>query len=74
MKLSIGGYNDKTKISLSNVDTRIDVHNSLEVGTYVKDDYITIVNGRYREKVNDKEIERKLIFKFDNVEEDKKQT
>lgn len=70
MKLSIGGYNDKTKISLSNVDTRIDVHNSQEVGTYVKEDAITIVNGRYREKVNDSEIERKLIFKFDNVEED----
>ena len=36
----------------------------------MKEDAITIVNGRYREKVNDSEIERKLIFKFDNVEED----
>ena len=58
-----------SKVNLSNVDTRINVHNSLEYGTIAKDEDITIVNGRYRELVNDIEVERKLIFKFDPTEE-----
>lgn len=67
--LSVGGYEGSVKVNLSNVDTRINVHNSLEFGTMAKDEEVIIINGRYRELVNDSEVERKLIFKFDSTEE-----
>ena len=63
--LAFGGYSEDTKVELTSVDTRVKVYNKLDKDTYASDENIKIVNGRCKVFVNDKEIERELIFKFD---------
>ena len=62
--IAVGGYNENTKVSLSSVDTRVNLHNSFGKDILAPDEAISIVNGRYRVSVNDKEIERQLVYKF----------
>ncbi|MBR6401883.1 MAG: EAL domain-containing protein [Eubacterium sp.] len=62
--LAFGGYNDNSEVNLTSVDIRVDVHNKLDKETFAKDESIKIVNGRCKIEVNDKEVERELVFKF----------
>ena len=62
--LAFGGYNDNSEVNLTSVDVRVDVHNKLDKETFAKDESIKIVNGRCKIEVNDKEVERELVFKF----------
>ena len=62
--LAFGGYNENSRIKLTGVDTRVELHNSIGKDTMAPDDAIEIVNGRCKIKVNDEEIERQLVYKF----------
>ena len=42
----------------------MNLHNSLGRDILAPDEALSIVNGRYRVTVNDKEIERQLVYKF----------
>ncbi|MCR5544789.1 MAG: EAL domain-containing protein [Eubacterium sp.] len=63
--VSVGGLNEDTVIKLLGVDTRVNIHNSLGKDTLAPDDAIEIINGRCKIEANGKEIERKLIYKFE---------
>ena len=60
--LALGGFNDQTYLNLISTDTRVDVHNKVNVDTYAKDENIKFYNGRIRFVVNDKEIERIIRY------------
>ena len=64
--LALGGYNEDTLIDLNSADTRVEVHNVINKDTYAPDDKIQIVNGRMSFVVNDKTIERKLRYDFND--------
>ncbi len=70
--LAVGGYNEDTKVTLTGVDTRVNLHNSMGHDILAPDDSIAITNGRYRVKVNDEDIERQLVYKFESKSEEQK--
>ena len=61
--LAIGGTED-TIATFNDVDTKIELHNSLGVETYAKDENITMVNGKCNILVNDVAIRRALTYKY----------
>ena len=63
--LAFGGPEKETIVSLVGVDTRVKIHNTIGRETYAKDENFKIVNGRCRIIVNDQEVERELVFRFD---------
>ena len=71
-RLAVGGYNEDTKVTLTGVDTRVNLHNSMGHDILAPDDSIAITNGRYRVKVNDEDIERQLVYKFESKSEEQK--
>ena len=62
--LMLGGYNKNSRVRLIRVDIRGEIHNILGVDCYVEDEEYSIENGRCRISVNDKPVERKLIYRF----------
>ncbi|MBQ1904280.1 MAG: EAL domain-containing protein [Ruminococcus sp.] len=64
--LALGGRNENTDIVFNNVDTRSDVHNLIDKDTYAPPERIRLINGRRTFMVNDKEIERKLTYDFND--------
>ena len=62
--LALGGYNEDTLIELNSADTKVEVHNVINKDTFAPDDKIQIVNGRMSFIVNDKPVERKLRYDF----------
>ena len=62
--LALGGYNEDTYIELNSADTKVEVHNVINKDTFAPDDKIQIVNGRMSFIVNDKSVERKLRYDF----------
>ncbi|MCR5214522.1 MAG: EAL domain-containing protein [Eubacterium sp.] len=62
--LVFGGNSEDTTISLVSTDTRIKLYNKLDRETFAKDENFKIVNGRCKIFVNEKEIEREIIFKY----------
>ena len=62
--LMLGGYNKNIRAKFNGVDIRGDIHNSLDVDCYAEEDDYSIENGRCRINVNDKPIERKLVYRF----------
>lgn len=62
--LALGGYNEDTYIDLNSADTKVEVHNVINKDTFAPDDKIQIVNGRMSFIVNDKPVERKLRYDF----------
>lgn len=62
--LVLGGNNENTDVIFNNVDTRSELHNITGRDTYAHPDRIRLINGRCRFMVNDKEIERELIYDF----------
>ncbi|WP_051540239.1 EAL domain-containing protein [Ruminococcus sp. FC2018] len=62
--LVFGGYSEQTDVELLGTDTRAVVHNSCGRDTYAKDENVRIVNGRRKIVVNDKEIQRELVFDY----------
>ncbi len=63
--LAFGGVTGETVADFNDVDTKVRLHNSTGVETYAKDENITMTNGKCSIIVNDVEIERKLVYKFD---------
>ena len=64
--LALGGRSENTDIVFNNVDTRSDVHNLIDKDTYAPPERIRLINGRRTFMVNDKEIERKLTYDFND--------
>ncbi|MCR5479578.1 MAG: EAL domain-containing protein [Ruminococcus sp.] len=64
--LALGGRNENIDIVFNNVDTRSDVHNLIDKDTYAPPERIRLINGRRTFMVNDKEIERKLTYDFND--------
>nr|MCR4717230.1 EAL domain-containing protein [Lachnospiraceae bacterium] len=64
--LAYGGVNKPTKVELIDTHSKINVHNSLGVETSAKDEDVAITNGRRKIIVNEKEIERKVEYKYDD--------
>ena len=62
--LVLGGRSDNTDIIFNNVDARSDIHNLIDKDTYAHPDRIRLINGRCKFMVNDKEIEREIIYDF----------
>ncbi len=62
--LVFGGYSEQTDVELLGTDTRAVVHNFCGRDTYAKDENVRIVNGRRKIVVNDKEIQRELVFDY----------
>ncbi len=62
--LMLGGYNKNIRARFKGVDIRGDIHNSLDIDCYADEDDYSIENGRCRINVNDKPIERKLVYRF----------
>ena len=62
-----GGYNENSKVLLHNVDTRAEIHNSLERDTYIKEDDYRVENGRYKVAVNDNQVDRKINYTYSDV-------
>ena len=63
----MGALDGKTKdtyIELNSADTKVEVHNLINKDTFAPDDKIQIVNGRMSFIVNDKPVERKLRYDF----------
>ncbi|MCR4649434.1 MAG: EAL domain-containing protein [Lachnospiraceae bacterium] len=63
--LAFGGSKGETIADFNEVDTKVRIHNSSGVETYAKDENITMTNGKCSIMVNDVEIERKLVYKYD---------
>ena len=63
--LAFGGYSEDTEVNLMSVDTRVKVYNKLGKETFAAEDKVKIVNGRCKIYVNDVEVERELVFKFE---------
>ena len=65
--IMFGGYNENSKVLLHNVDTRAEIHNSLEKDTYIKEEDYRVENGRYKVAVNDNQIDRKINYTYSDV-------
>lgn len=63
--LGIGGIMCDCKIKLTGTDTRVNIHNGLDKGTYAKKEDIVVINGRYKEIVNNEEILRVQKFEVE---------
>ncbi|MCR5339182.1 MAG: EAL domain-containing protein [Lachnospiraceae bacterium] len=63
--LAVGGISEETSMQCDSVDLKVILHNATGIDTNAPADAITMVNGRCRIFVNDREIERKLTYKYD---------
>ena len=60
--LIFGGKDMPSKVFLNSSDIKSNVHNALDIDSYTKDDDFRIINGRCRFMVNDKPVDRKVIY------------
>ena len=60
--LGVGGMDCKTKIKLIGADTRVNIHNSLGVGSYATSEDISISNGRFNVIINEERVDRDIKF------------
>jgi len=63
---AFGGITSDTVAEFNSVDTKVKIYNSIGKETNAKDENITMVNGKCVISVNDVEIKRNLIYRFDN--------
>ncbi len=60
--LIFGGHDKSTTVDLRNSHTKTTVHNALDLDTYAKEEDFKIVNGRGNFVINDKILERYMIY------------
>ena len=62
--LVFGGYSEDTKVKLTSVDTKVDLHSAGKRDTYAKPENFIVENGRCEIIINDEKLDRDLVFKF----------
>lgn len=62
--LLFGGYNTDTRLDLLSADTQAVVHSAIGKDTLAADDNIRIINGRRKIVINEKELERPIIYDY----------
>lgn len=62
--LAFGGYNEDTKVLLSNTDSKVDVRSAVAKETMARDENITIKNSRHRLIINGSELKRPVTIDY----------
>ena len=63
--LAIGGVEKDVEGDIDGADIRITLYNSSGIETYAKEENMNMINTRCSILVNDKVIERKVVYKYD---------